>query len=234
VGEPPRTRAAAAGGPVVNPALDTARRCVCRIRYLRGSQSGTRRIGRTREIRIDDLSGSESGTRRFQGVECRIEHPGERPARATEAAPRGAVLPPPDVATRGAPPPGTAAEVTPIRSVDRLTIGSGRAGEMTLMLQKRFLDNAQGRAPDEHGWLTHVRPGAAVLSHIRGWGVAGGPGQVVNAALGTPRRPVFRIRCLCGSQHDTRRFGRHDEIRTDYLSGSQHGKRRSQVARVPC
>jgi branched-chain amino acid aminotransferase len=60
---------------------------------------------------------------------------------------------------------GTAAEVTPIRSVDRLTIGSGRAGEMTLMLQKRFLDNAQGRAPDEHGWLTHVRPRAEVLSH---------------------------------------------------------------------
>jgi branched-chain amino acid aminotransferase len=57
---------------------------------------------------------------------------------------------------------GTAAEITPIRSVDRIAIGSGAAGEITLLLQKKFLDIAEGRAPDTHGWLTQVRQVAAV------------------------------------------------------------------------
>ena len=52
---------------------------------------------------------------------------------------------------------GTAAEVTPIRSVDRIVVGEGRAGEMTLALQARLLDVAQGRVPDTHGWLTRVQ-----------------------------------------------------------------------------
>ena len=51
---------------------------------------------------------------------------------------------------------GTASEVTPIRSVDRVEVGSGTAGPVTLSLQKRFLDIAQGAAPDTHGWLTRV------------------------------------------------------------------------------
>ena len=52
---------------------------------------------------------------------------------------------------------GTAAEVTPIRSVDRITVGSGRAGPITLALQKRFMQIVHGEAPDRYGWLTHVR-----------------------------------------------------------------------------
>ena len=57
---------------------------------------------------------------------------------------------------------GTAAEVTPVRSVDRITIGDGRAGPVTRRLQARLLDIAHGRAPDAHGWLTPVaRPAAA-------------------------------------------------------------------------
>lgn len=51
---------------------------------------------------------------------------------------------------------GTAAEICPIRSVDRIPVGSGRAGELTLRLQRRFMDLAQGRAPDVHGWRTLV------------------------------------------------------------------------------
>lgn len=51
---------------------------------------------------------------------------------------------------------GTAAEVTPVRSIDRITIGGGRAGPVTLALQRRFLDIAHGRIPDEYGWLTYV------------------------------------------------------------------------------
>jgi branched-chain amino acid aminotransferase len=52
---------------------------------------------------------------------------------------------------------GTAAEVTPIRSVDRIAVGTGRAGEITLRLQRRFMDIVHGRVPDDHGWLIHVR-----------------------------------------------------------------------------
>jgi branched-chain amino acid aminotransferase len=51
---------------------------------------------------------------------------------------------------------GTAAEVTPIRSVDRRTIGRGSRGPITHSLQKAFFDVIEGRAADEHGWLTPV------------------------------------------------------------------------------
>jgi branched-chain amino acid aminotransferase len=51
---------------------------------------------------------------------------------------------------------GTAAEITPIRSVDRQTIGSGSRGPVTAALQKAFFDVIECRAGDEHGWLTFV------------------------------------------------------------------------------
>lgn len=57
---------------------------------------------------------------------------------------------------------GTASEVTPIRSVDRITIGEGRMGPVTRQLQQRYLDIARGRAPDTHGWLSHVPQHAGV------------------------------------------------------------------------
>jgi branched-chain amino acid aminotransferase len=49
---------------------------------------------------------------------------------------------------------GTAAEVTPIRSVDRIPVGKGKPGPITLKLQERYLSIAEGRAEDTHGWLT--------------------------------------------------------------------------------
>lgn len=52
---------------------------------------------------------------------------------------------------------GTAAEVTPVRSVDKIVVGKGAAGAMTLALQERLLGIAQGRLPDAHGWLSLVR-----------------------------------------------------------------------------
>lgn len=52
---------------------------------------------------------------------------------------------------------GTASEVTPIRSVDRLPVGDGTPGPVTRTLQRRFLDVVNGRAEDRHGWLTFVR-----------------------------------------------------------------------------
>lgn len=53
---------------------------------------------------------------------------------------------------------GTAAEVTPIRSVDRIPIAAGGRGPITERLQRRFLEVAEGRVPDDYGWLTPVRP----------------------------------------------------------------------------
>jgi branched-chain amino acid aminotransferase len=55
---------------------------------------------------------------------------------------------------------GTAAEVTPVRSVDRITVGKGKPGPVTLEIQRLFLDMVHGRAPDPDGWLTYVRAGA--------------------------------------------------------------------------
>ncbi len=51
---------------------------------------------------------------------------------------------------------GTAAEITPIRSVDHQKIGSGTRGPITASLQKAFFDVIECRAADEHGWLTFV------------------------------------------------------------------------------
>lgn len=56
---------------------------------------------------------------------------------------------------------GTAAEVTPIRSIDRVSIGSGRRGPITAELQEAYFDVTTGRAEDRHGWLTQVPAVAA-------------------------------------------------------------------------
>ena len=52
---------------------------------------------------------------------------------------------------------GTVAEVTPIRSVDGLAVGTGRRGPITKQLQERFFAVARGQHEDRHGWLTLVR-----------------------------------------------------------------------------
>jgi branched-chain amino acid aminotransferase len=52
---------------------------------------------------------------------------------------------------------GTASEVTPVRSIDKITIGAGKRGPITTQIQQRFLDVVNGRAEDTHGWLTYVR-----------------------------------------------------------------------------
>ena len=51
---------------------------------------------------------------------------------------------------------GTASEVTPIRSVDGLTVGEGRRGPVTERIQQRFLELAKGEGPDPWGWLTYL------------------------------------------------------------------------------
>lgn len=55
---------------------------------------------------------------------------------------------------------GTAAEVTPIRSVDRITIGDGNTGPITKQLADEFFGIANGLRPDRFGWLTPVNVSA--------------------------------------------------------------------------
>ena len=57
---------------------------------------------------------------------------------------------------------GTAAEITPIRSVDRITIGQGRRGPIAEQLQKAFFATIDGTRPDSHGWLSPVYAGQPV------------------------------------------------------------------------
>ena len=51
---------------------------------------------------------------------------------------------------------GTAAEITPIRSIDRIPVGKGRRGPVAERLQKEFFAILNGAKPDRHGWLTPV------------------------------------------------------------------------------
>ncbi len=48
---------------------------------------------------------------------------------------------------------GTAAEITPITTIDRIQVGDGRVGPITKRLQAAFFDIIEGRARDRHGWL---------------------------------------------------------------------------------
>ena len=61
---------------------------------------------------------------------------------------------------------GTAAEITPIRSVDRIPVGNGSRGPVAESLQRAFFDAIQGRVPDEHGWLTFVRQASAAAPAV--------------------------------------------------------------------
>jgi len=51
---------------------------------------------------------------------------------------------------------GTAAEITPIRSVDGIVVGEGVRGPITGQLMEAFFEIVEGRVPDRHGWLTPV------------------------------------------------------------------------------
>ncbi|MCL4853915.1 MAG: branched-chain amino acid transaminase [Bryobacteraceae bacterium] len=59
---------------------------------------------------------------------------------------------------------GTAAEITPIRSIDRIVIGSGKRGPVTEKLQQEFFEVINGKKPDSYGWLTKVNAGQPVAA----------------------------------------------------------------------
>ncbi|MFC1650220.1 branched-chain amino acid transaminase [Candidatus Latescibacterota bacterium] len=51
---------------------------------------------------------------------------------------------------------GTAAEVTPVASIDKVSIGEGARGPVTERIQKAFFDIVSGRAEDKRNWLLYV------------------------------------------------------------------------------
>jgi branched-chain amino acid aminotransferase len=55
---------------------------------------------------------------------------------------------------------GTAAEVTPIRSVDKISVGKGTVGPITKAIQKEFYAIVNGEKPDKYRWLTPVPVGS--------------------------------------------------------------------------
>ncbi|MEK6631344.1 MAG: branched-chain amino acid transaminase [Acidobacteriota bacterium] len=63
---------------------------------------------------------------------------------------------------------GTAVEITPIRSVDKITIGAGTRGPITAAIQQAFFDIINGKRPDTYGWLTYVYGKQAQLAAIKG------------------------------------------------------------------
>ncbi|MGA9768158.1 MAG: branched-chain amino acid transaminase [Blastocatellia bacterium] len=56
---------------------------------------------------------------------------------------------------------GTAAEITPIRSVDKVQVGAGKRGPLTTEIQKRFFDILTGEVEDAFGWFTWVETSKA-------------------------------------------------------------------------
>jgi branched-chain amino acid aminotransferase len=52
---------------------------------------------------------------------------------------------------------GTAAEITPIRSVDGIQVGAGKRGPTTTRIQEHFFRLVEGKIEDKHGWLTEVK-----------------------------------------------------------------------------
>lgn len=51
---------------------------------------------------------------------------------------------------------GTAAEITPVRSVDHVPVGAGKPGPITKAIQDTFMGIATGQMEDRYGWLTLV------------------------------------------------------------------------------
>src|SRR5438552_1658520 len=59
---------------------------------------------------------------------------------------------------------GTAVEVSPIASVDRIPVGNGERGPVTRAIQDAFFGIVRGTAPDRHGWLTVVPQNAGAAT----------------------------------------------------------------------
>ncbi len=79
---------------------------------------------------------------------------------------------------------GTAAEITPIRSVDGVPVGPGRPGPVTQALQRAFFGLFTGQTPDRWGWLDPVEETSVRVAHMNGTAHRNGTAAV----NGAPRR----------------------------------------------
>ena len=57
---------------------------------------------------------------------------------------------------------GTAVEICPVRSIDKVPVGAGQRGPITAQMQEVFFAYVEGRAEDRYGWLTPVYPDRTV------------------------------------------------------------------------
>lgn len=86
---------------------------------------------------------------------------------------------------------GTAAEITPIRSVDRIPVGSGRPGELTLRLDAEFRGILAGDVADRHGWLHPLdRPVPTSLDTAGPASAGPRPLQAAQPAAPAPSRSI--------------------------------------------
>jgi branched-chain amino acid aminotransferase len=73
---------------------------------------------------------------------------------------------------------GTAAEITPIRSIDKIRVGKGGRGTITRRIQDEFFGITSGTKSDTHGWLTHIRVDGGVPIDERVKVMSGKPANV--------------------------------------------------------
>jgi len=87
---------------------------------------------------------------------------------------------------------GTAAEITPIRSVDRITIGNGGRGEITEKIQKAFFEITCGERPAPGPWLTYVREqDARAADRDTATSTENGRGSAVKKTPASPTTPTM-------------------------------------------
>jgi branched-chain amino acid aminotransferase len=88
---------------------------------------------------------------------------------------------------------GTAAEITPIRSVDRITVGKGGRGPITEKIQKAFFDITKGERTAPGDWLTYVK--TSKVSPADGNGSR--PGATTNVGVSNPTaEPVMKFQAV--------------------------------------
>ncbi len=85
---------------------------------------------------------------------------------------------------------GTAAEITPIRSVDRITVGAGGRGEITEKIQKAFFEITKGERKAPGDWLTYVN--AAKKSQPGNNGHQSDKGSGASAPAQSVEEPVLK------------------------------------------
>jgi branched-chain amino acid aminotransferase len=86
---------------------------------------------------------------------------------------------------------GTAAEVTPIRSVDRITIGTGKRGEITRRIQEVFFAITAGEREAPGPWLTYVNDAKLANSSNKGLSASQAKGTTATANQPLDREPVM-------------------------------------------